>query len=165
MRRSEKQITDRAELEAIIRHCPTCRLGLSDDGHPYIVPLSFGFDGTALYFHSAKAGRKMEILERNNRVCVEFDITEGVIPAEAACDWGARYRSVIGLGTAELVEDPSEKRRALDLLMAHYAPGTFTYPDAMVARTAIVKVTFESLSGKQSATLTPTLSPPREREI
>jgi nitroimidazol reductase NimA-like FMN-containing flavoprotein (pyridoxamine 5'-phosphate oxidase superfamily) len=47
MRRTEKEI-GRAEIDAIIRRSQVCRLGLSDQGEPYVVPLCFGYDGQAL---------------------------------------------------------------------------------------------------------------------
>jgi nitroimidazol reductase NimA-like FMN-containing flavoprotein (pyridoxamine 5'-phosphate oxidase superfamily) len=68
MRRSEREIKDRAVIDAIIRQCLVCRLGLSDGEEPYIVPLCFGYDGEALYVHSASDGRKIDILRKNSRV-------------------------------------------------------------------------------------------------
>jgi len=149
MRRSEKEITDRAEIDAVIRSCKACRLGLSDDGQPYIVPLSFGYDGEALYFHSATEGRKLDILRKNNRVCVEFDVLEGLEKAREACAWGIRYRSVIGEGSATILEDLEEKKKAFAILMAQYSDKDYSFPDETVARTAVVKITFDSLTGKQ----------------
>src|SRR5271157_1176991 len=105
MRRSEREIKERAVIDATIRQCLVCRLGLADGVEPYIVPLCFGYDGEALYFHSASDGRKIDILRKNNRVCFEFDIPEGMREAEQGCRWGIKYRSVIGFGTAEIVDD------------------------------------------------------------
>ena len=113
MRRSEKEITDKAQIDSIIRRSKVCRLGLSDDGQPYIVPLCFGYDGKALYFHCAKEGRKIDILRKNSAVCFEFDIVEGMVEADRACDWGIRYQSVIGFGEARIIEDVNDKQKAL----------------------------------------------------
>ncbi len=59
MRRKEKEIADKSEIESIIRKSLVCRLGIVDAGLPYIVPLCFGYDNGALFFHSAKEGRKI----------------------------------------------------------------------------------------------------------
>lgn len=150
MRKTEREIKDRAALDDIIRGSQVCRLGLVDDGLAYIVPLCFGYDGACLYFHSAPEGRKLDLLRRNPRVCVEFDAVDSLVPAATACGWTIRYRSVIGTGQGDLVEDPAEKRRALDLIMAQYSPGAFTFPETAVARTAIIRVRLDSLAGKQS---------------
>ncbi len=153
MRRDEKEITERVEIDAIIRRCQVCRIGLSDDGQPYVVPVCFGYDGSTLYFHCAEEGRKLEVLARNSRVCVEFDIADGVAEADQACGWGMSYRSVIGFGTAGIVEEVDQKMRALELIMAQYSDGTFTFPEAVVDNTAVVRVTIETLTGKQSKRL------------
>jgi len=73
MYRRDQEITDRIEMDRIIHTAMVCRLGLSDDGQPYVVPLNFGYDGSVVYMHSARQGRKLEIISRNPRVCLEFD--------------------------------------------------------------------------------------------
>jgi nitroimidazol reductase NimA-like FMN-containing flavoprotein (pyridoxamine 5'-phosphate oxidase superfamily) len=148
MRRHEREITDRAALDTIIRSCRVCRLGLSDAGQPYVVPLSFGYDGTYIYFHAAREGRKIEILKNNDRVCVEFDILDGVITAEQACNWGMRYRSVIGFGIAEIVAEAGAKIAALKCIMGQYGSSDWTFPEKGVAATLVIRVRLETLSGK-----------------
>ena len=150
MRRSRDEITDRAEIDEIIRQCRVCRLGLSDGEEPYIVPLCFGYDGRALYFHSAFEGRKIDILRRNNRVCFEFDIPGEMKKAEQGCKWGIAYRSAIGFGTAEIVDDKKAKRQALDILMAHYSDKEYTFPEDIIAKTAVIKIVIKNITGKQA---------------
>jgi nitroimidazol reductase NimA-like FMN-containing flavoprotein (pyridoxamine 5'-phosphate oxidase superfamily) len=150
MRRSKDEITDRTVIDAIIRECQVCRLGLSDDGEPYIVPLCFGYEGGTLYFHSAPEGRKIDILRKNNRVCFEFDIPGKMKESEQGCKWGIKYRSVIGLGTVELVDDGEAKRNALDILMAQYSGKEYTFPDEVLAKTAIIKVVITHVTGKHA---------------
>ena len=150
MRRTEREIRDRTAIDAIIRQCLVCRMGLSDGEEPYIVPLCFGYDGEALYFHCAPEGRKMDILRRNNRVCFEFDIPEGMREAEQGCRWGIKYRSVIGFGTAEMVDDKEGKRRALEIVMAQYSDKEYTFPDDVVTKTAVIKIVIARVTGKQA---------------
>jgi uncharacterized protein len=150
MRRVEKEMKNKAEIDAIIRRCQVCHLGLSDQGQPYVVPLCFGYDGKVLYFHCAKEGRKLDILRRNNKVCFAFDMVEGMIEADQGCNWGIQYQSVIGCGTAHLVEDATEKQHAVTLIMAQYSRRTFSFPPEIVNRTAVVRIEIESLTGKQS---------------
>ncbi|MGD8833836.1 MAG: pyridoxamine 5'-phosphate oxidase family protein [Desulfobacteraceae bacterium] len=56
MRREDKQITDRKEIDAIIHGSKVCRLAMSKENQPYLVPLSFGYDGKAIYVHTAGTG-------------------------------------------------------------------------------------------------------------
>ena len=148
MRKTEREIQDRTEIDSIIRGSQVVRLGLSDGSDPYVVPLCFGYDGHHLYFHCAREGRKMDMLLRNNRVCFEFDHIDGFVEDDQACRWGLRYRSVIGFGTASILETIEEKRQALALLMKQYSPSTFTFPEEVVSLTAVIKIRIESISGK-----------------
>ncbi|HYA14991.1 MAG TPA: pyridoxamine 5'-phosphate oxidase family protein [Syntrophales bacterium] len=150
MRRSKDEIKERAEIDAIIRKSRVCRLGLCDGEEPYIVPLCFGYDGKALYFHSATEGRKIDVIRKNNRVCVEFDIPGEMKESEQGCKWGITYRSVIGFGAAEIVDDGEAKREALAILMAQYSDKNYTFPDDLVTKTAVIKVIIARITGKQA---------------
>jgi uncharacterized protein len=153
MRKSEKEIKDRSEIDSIIRRSKVCRLGMSNDGQPYIVPLCFGYDGKAVYFHCAKEGRKLDILARNNSVCLEFDIDEGMVDADKACAWGIRYQSVIAFGAAKIIDGADEKLKALAVLMSQYSNRSFSFPDDKLEITCIIKVEIKEISGKQSKRL------------
>jgi nitroimidazol reductase NimA-like FMN-containing flavoprotein (pyridoxamine 5'-phosphate oxidase superfamily) len=150
MRKKEKEITDRSEIVAIIKSCSVCRLAMADGRQPYIVPLCFGYRDNTLYFHTGRAGRKLDILRQNPRVCFEFEDGCDVIAGKTACKWGMRYRSVIGTGTATFVETAVGKTQALDIIMQQYAPGAFEYPADIVDKTTIIKVDIDDLTGKAS---------------
>lgn len=148
MRRKDREITDRRVIDDIMGRCRVCRLGMCDEGRPYIVPLSFGYDGGTLYFHAAGEGRKMEILKKNNQVCFEFDILNDVVRGNEICRWGMLYESVIGFGTAEIVHDPELKRRALRYIVRQYGGEETDFPEPFVTRTTVIRVRIEELSGK-----------------
>ena len=152
MRRGEKEIEDREEIEEIVRRALVCRLGKVDEGRPYVVPLSFGSAEGYLYLHSASAGRKIEVLRRSPEICFEMDVDCEVARAEQACQWGMRFRSVIGFGRAEFLEDAEEKRKGLEVIMGHYAESgeIFSFADREVERTVVIRVKVESMSGKKS---------------
>ena len=150
MRRVDKEITHRAEMESIIRRSMVCRLALADENLPYLVPLCFGYKDNSLYFHSIGQGKKLDMLKKNNNVCFEFDIDYEPIKADKACDWGMKFKSVIGFGKASFVEDFESKCRALDIIMQQYSGESFAYPEAKVKNTVIIKVEIEHMTGKQS---------------
>jgi nitroimidazol reductase NimA-like FMN-containing flavoprotein (pyridoxamine 5'-phosphate oxidase superfamily) len=150
MRRKEKEITGRAEIEAIIKKALVCRLAMVDENEPYIVPLCFGFRENTIYFHSAIHGKKLDILRKNSRICFEFDADCEICSSEKACDFSMRYSSVIGFGKATFVEQPEAKRDALDVIMAHYADNKFTYTDPVIEKIAVIKVDIDSMTGKAS---------------
>jgi len=150
MRRKEKEILDREEIESIIRKADVCRLGLSDNNIPYIVPLNFGYRDSCLYFHTPKVGKKIDMIKGNNRVCFELDIDHEVVRADNPCDWNMKYQSVIGYGRAFLLEDIDEKRQALDVIIEDYSGQTGEYAEKLVDRLAVIKVQIESMTGKKA---------------
>jgi nitroimidazol reductase NimA-like FMN-containing flavoprotein (pyridoxamine 5'-phosphate oxidase superfamily) len=150
MRKKEKEITEKAAIEAIIKKSLVCRLALSDNNSPYIVPLCFGYKDKVLYFHGSQKGKKIDIIKKNPKVCFEFDTDTEIVKAEDACRWTMRYQSVIGFGKAVFLEDTEEKRKALNVIMSQYSDGTFEYNDAILKKTFMIKVEIEGMTGKQS---------------
>ena len=150
MRRKDREITDIALIEDVIRNSLVCRLGMSRNDQPYVVPLCFAYSDNTLYFHSAGEDLKLEILQQNPNVCVEFDIDQKVVQDDKPCKWSMKYRSVIGFGKGSVVEDLEEKKKGLDAIMQHYAGRSFEYVEAAIENTVIIKVEVESMTGKKS---------------
>jgi uncharacterized protein len=149
MRRKEREIAVRPEIDAIIRSANVMYLALADGTIPFVVPVFYAYDGAALYFHSARAGAKIEILKRNKNVCFAISVDHGVIASDAACDFEAKHRTVIGTGTAVFVEERAEKIRALDMIVAQFTTDTFEYPETNFGHTAVIRIDIETLKGKK----------------
>lgn len=150
MRRSDKQIEDKAEIESIIRDSTICHLALCADDQPYVVPLNFGYDKESLYFHCAREGRKIDIIRRNPPVCFSFVPDHRVVPSETSCGWTTKYRSVTGFGTASLVDDRKSKVEALGIIMEQYSGDKVQFEDNAVDKVLIIRVDVESMTGKVS---------------
>ena len=66
-------ITDRAQIEDIIRKCPYCTVGITDgEGNPYVVPMNFAWENDTVYLHSGPEGSKIEMVVRHPQVCINF---------------------------------------------------------------------------------------------
>ncbi len=149
MRRDDKEISDRNEIDSIIQSAGICRLGLTDGSSPYIVPMNFGYRDNVLHFHSAPAGRKIDILRRNNHVCFEIDIENGIKGAESACSWSIKYESVMGEGIVEFIDDVKEKLDSLNIIMEHYSDKKqWNFDSGVVAGTTVFRVFISSISCK-----------------
>ncbi|MCE5265172.1 MAG: pyridoxamine 5'-phosphate oxidase family protein [Deltaproteobacteria bacterium] len=150
IRRADREIKDAGMIRAIMEEALVCRIGLCGGDVPYVVPMNYGLGENCLYFHCAVAGRKLDMIRKNSRVCFEMDILRGIKQGEESCGWGAFYESVIGCGRAVIVETPAEKRAALDRIMEHCgAKGPFSYPDETLAKTAVIRIDIEEASGKR----------------
>ena len=149
MRRKDREITDRADIGAIVNEATVCRIALADGGEPYIVPLSFGYEDGSIYLHSAPEGKKIAMLGKNPRCCFEVDICDQVIWSEKPCSWGMRYRSVIGYGRAEILNNAEEKRHGLTCIMRHYGGGTHEFSEHDLGSVVVIRITVESMTGKK----------------
>jgi nitroimidazol reductase NimA-like FMN-containing flavoprotein (pyridoxamine 5'-phosphate oxidase superfamily) len=151
MRRKDLEIEDRAEIEAIITRATVCRLAMCSGDRPYVVPLSFGYRDNTLYLHTAMEGKKLEVLEENNRVCFEMDEDQGIEKrGDHAWEFAVKYRSVVGFGEASFIDDLSEKAAALDIFVEHYGVPPEEYPEALLEVTKVIKVEIESMTGRKS---------------
>jgi hypothetical protein len=150
MRRSDKEITDKNIIETILAKSEICRIGISDVETPYIVPLNYGFSDGSLYFHSSSRGRKIDLLRLNNHVFFEIEYASEILKGDSPCAWTTKYRSVMGSGKMEIIDDPQGIRNGLDIIMAHYGSIDNTYDEAYLQRIVILKLNIEKLTAKQS---------------
>lgn len=149
MRRSDREITDRSTIDAILGQARLMRIALVNGEFPFLVPVFYAYDGRSIYFHSAQSGSKVDIMKRNDRVCFEVSIDHGVIEDAMICDFEARHRTVIGLGRTRFVADEAEKIRALNLIVSRFTDRKFEYPAENLRRTLVVRIDIDSLKGKQ----------------
>lgn len=151
MRRADKKISDRRQIDEIIRGSLVCRVAMAKDNAPYVVPMSFGYDGAAIYLHTAPNGKKIECFEANPQVCFEFERNvELRRDPQVACKWTFSFESVIGYGTINELVEPAQKEHALNEIMRQYSGKTWSFEDASVAKVRIWKIAITSMTGKQS---------------
>jgi nitroimidazol reductase NimA-like FMN-containing flavoprotein (pyridoxamine 5'-phosphate oxidase superfamily) len=153
MRRQDKLITDRAEQLRILDDAKVLRVGLIDGDRPYVVPMNFGREDDDLWLHATSAsGLKLECIRKQPKVCVEADHFIRMVMGQSACGhWTSYYLSVIGFGTAEIVEDLALKIQGLTAIMCKYSGrDDWEFEDAQVAKTAVIRIHLESLTGKRS---------------
>ena len=155
MRRNDREITDIKEKLDILQKCKVCRLGLSENDRPYIVPLNYGYNfennKLTLFFHSALEGKKIDILQKNNLACFEVDSDTQLIEGENPCNYSYAFKSIIGFGKISFLEDPKEKTEALNFIMKHQTDKdtVYNFPPEMLNKVAVYKMTVDEFTGKQ----------------
>ena len=151
MRRKDKEITDQKLLEEILSTSILCRIAMVDNGIPYMVPLNYGYFNNALYIHSASKGKKIEILKNNNHVCFEIENSVEILKHDEPCHWSTKYRSLIGYGTVDIINDFEKKKEGLDIIMKQNGKtDNNIYNENNVNAIVILKLNINSISGKQS---------------
>lgn len=153
MRRTDRMVTDEAKILEILQKAKVVHVAFMDEDYPYLVPLHYGFefvDGhLVFYMHGAKEGRKLDLIRKNNKVCVEAECNvEMISGGETACRYGSSYASVIGNGKAEIVENTEEKIHGLDLLMKNQTGREFPMTAQMAETVAVIKITVEEFTAK-----------------
>lgn len=154
MRRKDREVTDAQKIREIIEACQCCRLGFCDEGKAYIVPLNFGFeqkDGKYIfYFHSAKEGRKIDLIEKTHYAAFEMDANMEIYGKDTACSYAARFQSVMGYGTVKFVESEPEKINALRAIMRHHTGREdWRFEENMLRSVCVFKLEVEELSCKE----------------
>jgi nitroimidazol reductase NimA-like FMN-containing flavoprotein (pyridoxamine 5'-phosphate oxidase superfamily) len=151
VRRSDKEITDRSHIDRIIRGTQVCHLAFAFDDQPYVVPLSFGYDGEALYFHTARRGKKTDFIAANPRVC--FECVRGVrllTKPNDPCDWSFSYESVVGYGTIAEVTSEEDKAYALSQIVFHCSGREWDFASTDLDSVRVWRLPVESVTGKRS---------------
>ena len=151
MRRKDKEIKSKKEIESIIKSAKVCRVGFVDGEKPYVLPFNFGYSGGTFYIHCAKEGRKLDIIRKNNRVCVVIDADHKIKPGKDACSYGFRFKSVLAEGSASILESKAGKIRALKLIMKHMTDRAFSiFRPESLEKIAIISINAGRMTGKKS---------------
>ena len=150
MRRNDKEVNDPKIINEILTQSLICRIALFDEEYPYIVPMNYGYKENILYFHCAIKGKKIDLINKNNKVGFEIENFHKLIKKEKSCDWTTKYRSIMGTGTIKIITDLEEKRKGLDILMKQHGREENTYQDQAIKKVIILKLHINNLSAKQS---------------
>ena len=152
MTKRERQITDEAQIGKILDTASVLHLGLAVDNEPYVVPMNYGYtkeDGKlVLYLHSATRGKKLDMIRSNPRVFFEMDCDLTPFEGEKPCQYGLSYSSVMGWGSAQIVEDVQEKMKAMSVLMKTQTGRDFSFDEKLVSIVAVIRIDVEAYTAK-----------------
>lgn len=154
MRRQDREVTDMKEILWIVDKAKILHLGMMEEKYPYVIPMHFGYayeqGRLVFYLHCAREGHKLDVLRKNPNVCVELETDVELVPGgDVPCQYGAAFASVIGRGTAELVEEEEEKIKGLKLLMKNQTQRDFSFDSKMAATVAVIKIVTEEVTAKR----------------
>ena len=152
MTKRERQITDEAQITAILDAGKVLHLGLAVDNEPYVVPMNYGYTREngklVVYLHSAVRGKKLDMIRANPKVFFEIDCDLVPFEGELPCQYGLSYSSVMGKGVARIVDDVEEKKKAMSILMKTQTQKDFTFEDRLVSIVAVIRIDVEAYTAK-----------------
>ena len=152
MTKRERQVTDPQQILRILDTAKVLHLGLAVDNEPYVVPMNYGYtmeDGKlTLYLHSAVRGKKLDMIQANPKVFFSIDCDRMPFEGRVPCQYGLVYSSIMGRGTATIVEDVEQKKRAMSILMKTQTGKDFTFEDRLVSIVAVVRIDVAEYTAK-----------------
>ncbi len=119
----ERGAFDRGTVYRILDEAFVCHVGFVVDGRPFVIPTAYGRVGDTLYIHGSAASRMQRALSKQIPVCVTVTLVDGLVLARSAFHHSINYRSVVIFGQATVVEDSTEKMRALEAFTEHIVAG------------------------------------------
>ena len=152
MTKRELQITDETQIRNILDTAKVLHLGLAVDNEPYVVPMNYGYtmeEGKlVIYLHSAVKGKKLDMLRKNPKVFFSVDCDRMPFEGKVACQYGLVDSSVMGSGTAQIVEDVEEKKRAMSALMKTQTGKDFEFNEKLVSIVTVIRIDVAEYTAK-----------------
>lgn len=153
MRRKDRQITDKEEMLEVIKACNVLHLAMVNGEEPYVIPMNYGYtwEGEELvfYFHSALEGMKFELLEKNNRLCFAVDCDHRLVEGKVPCQYSYEFSSVVGNGRGEIITDPQERIKAMQIIMEHVSGKEFEFTEKLLSIVTLWRMRVEGFQGKR----------------
>ena len=150
--RREQEVTDINEIIRILDESKIAHIGLVDGDEPYVVPMNYGYvmndEKLTIYLHGAKRGRKLDLIRNNPKVFFEAECDLVPFEGDVACRYGIAYSSIMGKGTAEIIEDVEEKKLALSLLMKTQTGKDFDFEEKMTTIVSIIRIDVSEYTAK-----------------
>ena len=120
IRRTKREIS----IEDAKKVLTEARIGVfsvnGDDGYPFAIPVNYFFDeeNQKIYFHGARAGHKVDSLQKSDKVCFTVYGPEVVKKEE----WAPFVKSAVVFGRCHIMQDHSDALVQLRKLAKKYYP-------------------------------------------
>jgi hypothetical protein len=122
-RRAERGDYDHATVHELLDAAAMCHVSYVIDGQPFCTPTRFWREGTRLYWHGSNSSRMLRNLSEGEPACLTVTHFDSIVLARCGFNHSADYRSVMAFGRARLLADPTEKARALAMMVDRFFPG------------------------------------------
>ncbi len=143
---------DHETIYNILDQAMICHVGYVQDGQPFVIPTLYARDEDRILLHGASTSRTMRHVQDGGSVCITVTLIDGLVLAKSVFNHSVNYRSAVLFGTGELITDPVEKMRAMELFTERLLPGRWSDvrpPNEVEFKaTSVVAVDIESASAK-----------------
>jgi len=148
----KRGVYDRETIYKILDEAFVCHVGFTIGGKTFVIPTGYARAGDNLLIHGSAASRMMREMAGGIEVCVTVTLIDGLVLARSAFHHSMNYRSVVIFGTAEFIENESEKYEALRAFTEHIVPDRWDavrLPNAKELKaTTVLRLPIEEASAK-----------------
>jgi nitroimidazol reductase NimA-like FMN-containing flavoprotein (pyridoxamine 5'-phosphate oxidase superfamily) len=152
VREATRAVYDRETIYAILDEGFVCHVGFAVEGQPYVIPTMYARVSDSMYFHGSAASRMLRGLSDGLPACITVTLTDGLVLARSVFNHSMNYRSVVALGNATLIADPTEKLQALQAFTEKLIPGRWNEArqpnEKELKATSILKLPLNEVSAK-----------------
>ncbi len=122
IRRKDRQKTDTAFIKDLLYNSVSCSIAVEKEGFPLIHVAFFSYDENAneIIFHFSKHGHAGNVITDGKKACVSVYKCGRLYTAHQAVDFGCEYQSAIIYGTIKIVEDETERMKAMDMFFKKF---------------------------------------------
>src|SRR5258708_6716987 len=143
---------DRDAIYSLLDSALVCHVGFVVDSQPFVIPTLHVRIDDRLYIHGSAASRMLGAAAEGTPIAVTVTHIDGLVLARSAFHHSVNYRSVVILGAATLVTDPSEKLTVMKGLIDHVAPGRWDHirhpNEKELAATSVLSIPIVEASAK-----------------
>ncbi len=153
MRRTDREVTDKAQILEIMDGCDALSLALMDGEYPYVIEMNFGYedtnDGLKIYLHGAKEGKKLDLIRKDGHCAFSMSRKHDLVPGRVECATTFKYESVCGRGNISIVEG-DEAVHGLTVFSKKYLPDMpNAFSSKHTAAVTVMRIDVESYTGKR----------------
>lgn len=149
MRRSTQLLSSEETAAVLARGSNGVLACLGDEGYPYAVPISYAVVNGTIYFHSAKAGHKIDAILQEPKVSLAVVDEDRIVSGE----YTTYFRSAIAFGRARVTEG-DEWRNGFRALVEKYSgdqPEEAKIKEIEgCSRSLVIAIDVEHLTGKEA---------------
>jgi len=143
---------DRETVHAILDEALVAHVAVMTDVGPRIIPTTYARVEETVYVHGSAANHLLRVAATEVELCLAVTLLDGLVLARSAFHHSMNYRSAVVYGRARAVTDAGEKRRALDAIVDHVAPGRSREArpptDAELRSTLVLALPLDEVSAK-----------------
>jgi nitroimidazol reductase NimA-like FMN-containing flavoprotein (pyridoxamine 5'-phosphate oxidase superfamily) len=150
MSKNNPHLHNQQYIEQVLTCATILRIAYLDKGNPAIVPVNFGYHQDNIFFHSSKTGSKLQCFREHPLVSFQTECGVELIRAPQPCKVTIHYKSVIGTGKIEFIEDEAQKRHALSVILKQHGILNENMPLSSIQNTTVLRLSIIECSYKQS---------------